>query len=146
MNKLLVSFLFAVAIAAPSFAVTRSCTTAMVTLNICRSTSDVALCLPVSTVDPDGAGARLAPSVLAQDAFAALYGWTANMTCTAEMVSAAICTAPQLGTAVAVTKAQFTDMIVKRWVLAQLKAYRQQQEQTTATATVEAEAVPDIGN
>lgn len=29
---------------------TRSCTTSMVTLNICRSTNDVAYCLPISTV------------------------------------------------------------------------------------------------
>lgn len=134
------------ALATPSFAITRGCTSSMVTLGICRATTDAAICLAVSTVDPDGAGSRLAPSALALDAFAALYGWAASMTCTQEMVDATICVSGQLGTAVAVTKTQFADMIVRRWVLAQLKAYRQQQEHAAAQAVVDTEAAPDVGN
>jgi hypothetical protein len=68
------------------------------------------------------------------------------MVCNAEMVTATICTSGQLGTAVTVTKAQFADMIVRRWVTEAIKRYRQQQEQATAAATVAAEPEPDVGN
>lgn len=146
MKRLAAVSLLLVGAAIPSFAGTRSCTSSMVTLGICRSTADVAMCIPLSTADPDNGGPRLAPSLLATNAVAANNGWAATMPCTAEMVTATICTAPQLGTAVAVTKAQFADMILRRWVLAQITRYRESQERATAQTMVDTEPVPDIGN
>lgn len=130
----------------PARAITRGCTSAMVSLGLCRTTSDAVMCIAVSTVDPDNGGPRLAPSVIALDAIAGIYDYRTPTSCTQEMVNASICSAGQLGTSVAVTKAQFADMIHRRWVLEQIKQYRRLQERTAADVTVETEPAPDVGN
>lgn len=147
MKRLLATIALLLCWVAPAAANTRTCTSTMVsTLSLCRATTDVLFSLPISTVDPDNGGPRQAPSVILPDAIADNFGWSANMTCTQEMVDAAICTAPQIGTPVAVTKARFADMIFRRWVLEQVKQYRRRQEQATAQTTVDAEPAPDVGN
>lgn len=142
-------FVFAILLlfaAPPVIAGTRSCTASMVSLNICRATTDVAYCLPISTIDPDNGGPKLAPTQLVQDAFASLHGWASPTSCIQEMVDIGVCSAGQLGTSVGITKAQFADMIVRRFVLAQIKQYRQQQEVAASLSIVAAEAAPNIGN
>lgn len=129
-----------------AFAGTRSCTTSMVTLNICRSTSDVAYCLAIGTVDPDGAGPQQAPSALVADAFASLGNWQSPAPCTAEMVTAGICSAGQIGTSVAITKAQFADLQVRGYVMGIVRRYLKQQQVVAAQAAADAAADPDMGN
>lgn len=125
---------------------TRSCTTSMVTLNICRSTSDVAYCLAIGTVDPDGAGPLLPPSTTIADAFASLYNWQTPAPCTQDMVSAGICTSGQIGTSVAITKAQFADLQVRGFVRDTVRRYLKQQALAATAASSDAQADPDIGN
>lgn len=124
---------------------TRSCTTAMVNLNICRSTADVAYCLSIGTVDPDGAGPLLPPSTLVAEAFAALNNYQSPTACTAGMVSANICTAPQLGTQVSISKAQFADLQVRAFVLDTIKRHLKQLAISAAGASADAAADPDLG-
>lgn len=125
---------------------TRSCTTSMVTLNICRSTNDVAYCLPISTIDPDAGGPLVPPSSLIPDAFAAVYNYQSPTACTAEMVAAGICTSGQLGTQVAITKAQFSDLQVRAFVLSVVRRYRVQQAVAAAQSSAQSTADPDLGN
>lgn len=125
---------------------TRSCTTSMVTLNICRSTSDVAYCLAIGTVDPDAGGPLLPPSTTIADAFAALYNYQSPSVCTQDMVAAGVCTAPQIGTSVTVTKAQFADMQVRLFIKGVILRYRKQQSIDAASVAADAQPDPDIGN
>lgn len=124
---------------------TRSCTTSRVTLNICRSTSDVAYCLAIGTADPDGAGPLQAPSALVADAFASLGNWQSPAPCTAEMVAASICSSGQIGTSVAITKAQFADLQVRGFVMGTVRRYLKQQQIAAAQAAADAAADPDLG-
>ena len=124
---------------------TRSCTAGMVTLNICRSTSDVAYTLSIGTADPDGAGPQLAPSVLVGDAFASLYNWQTPSACTPEMVSVGICTSGQIGTLVAITKAQFADLRIRAFIVETVRRYQKQQQVTAAQVAADAASDPDIG-
>lgn len=145
MKRLFIASLLLLA-AGPASAISRGCTSAMVTLGLCRTTSDAVMCLAVSTVDPDNGGPKLAPSLLASTAISDNNGWTANMTCTQEMVSVAICNSGQLGLPVPVTRVQFSDMMVRRWVLNQIAVYRSRQEHAAAQVTVDIETPPDVGN
>lgn len=146
MKRLGFTIIFTLLISNVVSAGTRSCTTSMVTLNICRSTSDVAYCLPIGTVDPDGAGPLLPPSTNLADAFASIYNWQTPTPCTSVMVSAGICTAPQLGTLVPITKAQFADIQVRAYVLDVMKRYNKQKAIDAAATSADAVADPDIGN
>lgn len=132
----------------PSFVLagTRSCTSSMVTLNICRSTADVAYCLAIGTADPDGSGPLLPPSTTIADAFAALYNYQSPAVCTQDMVAAGICTAPQIGTLVSITKAQFADLQVRSFVRDTVRRYLKQQALAATAASSDAQADPDIGN
>lgn len=130
---------------APASAGTRSCTSGMVTLNICRSTTDVAYCLAIGTVDPDAAGPLLAPSATIADAFAALYGWQTPAPCTQDMVAAGICSSGQIGVAVPVTKAQFADLQVRGFIRDTVRRYLRQQAIAAAAASSDAIADPDLG-
>lgn len=138
----LTSLLF---ISSPIFAGTRSCTSQMVTLNICRSTSDVAYCLAVGTVDPDGAGPLLPPSTTLADAFATTYNWQTPAPCSSNMVSAGICTSGQIGALVPITKAQFADLQVRAFIKDVMRRYLKQKALETAAAASDAQADPDIG-
>lgn len=133
------------AVVAIASAGTRSCTSSMVSLGICRSTSDVAYCLPIGTSDPDGAGPLLPPSTTVADAFASLYNWQSPAPCTADMVAAGICTSGQIGTSVAVTKAQFADMQVRSYVRDVVRRYLKQQALAAAAASSDSQADPDLG-
>lgn len=146
MRALLTLAILALLMPVAAVAGTRSCTSQMVTLNICRSTSDVAYCLPIGTADPDGAGPLLAPSATLADAFAALYNWQTPAACTADMVSAGICTTPQIGSLVAITKAQFADLQVRAFVRDVMRRYLKQKGVDAAAAAADAAADPDIGN
>jgi hypothetical protein len=141
----LLAFAFIIA-AAPLSAGTRSCTSSMVSLNICRTTSDVAYCLPIGTTDPDGAGPRLAPSTLLADAFAWAGNWQTPAACSPEMVDAGVCTVGQLGTLVPITKAQFADLQVRAFVMQTLDRYKDHQKHAAAQAEADAEPAPDVGN
>lgn len=125
---------------------TRSCTTAMVNLNICRSTSDIAYCLPIGTTDPDGGGPLLAPSITLADAFAVVFNWQNPAACTSDMVAAGVCTSGQLGTLVTVTKAQFADLQVRSFVRDVMRRYLRQVAIANAAAAADAVSDPDIGN
>lgn len=125
---------------------TRSCTSSMVSLGICRTTTDVAYCLAIGTVDPDGAGAQLAPSALVADAFASLNNWQSPSACTSEMVVAGVCSAGQIGALVPITKAQFADLQIRAYVMGTVRRYRKQQQVTAAQAAADAASDPDIGN
>lgn len=125
---------------------TRSCTSGMVTLNICRSTSDVAYTLAIGTVDPDGAGPQVAPSTLIPDAFASLYNWQSPAACTQDMVTAGICASSQLGVLVPITKAQFADLQVRAFIVSTIRRYLKQQQVTAAQVAADAAADPDLGN
>ena len=142
----LIAGVLALLAASPVLGGTRSCTAGMVTLGICRTTADVAYCLPIGTVDPDGAGPLAAPSQLILDAFATVGNYQSPSACTAEMVTAGICTGPQVGTLVTVTKAQFADLMVRRYILEVIKRYRTKLNLDAAQASSDAEAAPDIGN
>jgi len=117
----------------------------MVTLGICRATSDVAICVAASTIDPDNTGPILAPSALVVEAFALLENWQSPTPCTSEMVGSAICTAGQIGTLVPITKAQFVDMRVRQFILQKVRLYLKQQQVTAAQVAADAAADPDIG-
>lgn len=144
-NLFALMFLVGMAVSAPVSAGTRSCTSSMVSLNICRSTSDVAYCLAIGTTDPDAGGPLLPPSTEILDAFASQYGWVSPTACTQEMVSAGICNSGQLGTSVAVTKAQFADMQVRFFVRDVVRRHRRTQAINSAAAAVEAQTDPDLG-
>lgn len=143
MRKLL--FFTLLLMALPSWAGTRACTNAFVTASLCRATSDVLYSLPISTVDPDGAGALQAPSALIADAFAALGNWQSPTPCTSSMVGAGICTSLQLGQSVAVTKAQFVDLQVRQFVLETVRRYRVQQAAAAASSAAGSTSDPDVG-
>jgi hypothetical protein len=128
-----------------TFAGTRNCTSGMVTLGICRATSDVAYCLPISTLDPDGAGAQQSPSSLVADAFASTYNWQTPTACVQEMVTAGICNAGQLGTLVPITKAQFGDLQVRAFVMRTVRQYLRNQQVLAAQAAADQASDPDIG-
>lgn len=130
----------------PLDAGTRACNATLVAQTVCRQNSDVVYALSIATTDPDGAGPRLAPHTLIQEAFAAVDGWVTPTPCVQVMVDAGICTAPQLGTPVAVTKAQFADMRVRQFVLSKVRQYIEQQQHAAAQATANAEPNPDLGN
>lgn len=147
MRKLVLGLILSLTIASSSFAGTRSCTSSMVSpLNICPSTSYVAYCLPISTVDPDAAGPREAPTTLVVNAFAALGNWQSPTSCTADMMAAAICTSGQLGQLVPITKAQFADLQVRAYVIQTVTRYIHLVKQAEAEAAANAEPTPDIGN
>jgi len=118
----------------------------MVTLGICRSTADVAYCLAIGTVDPDGAGPQLAPAALVSEAFASTNNYQSPTACTSDMVLAGICTPGQLGTLVAITKAQFADLQVRAYVMSTVRRYLKAQGVASAVVTADAAADPDIGN
>ena len=146
MNKAATSCVISIFLCSPCFAGTRSCTSAMVNLGICRTTADVALCLAVGTVDPDAGGPLLPPSTIIAEAFAALDNWQSPAPCSSEMVVAGICSAGQVSTLVPVTKAQFVDLRVRAFVLEKIRRYLKQQGVTAAQVAADAAADPDIGN
>lgn len=146
MKRILFILAVLILISVPLSAGTRSCTTSMVTLNICRSTSDVAYCLPISTVDPDAGGPKLPPSQLIADAFAAAYNWQTPAPCDTLMIDAGICTPGQAGQLVPITKAQFADIQVRNFVLQTVRAYDRQQKVAAAQSAADAEPNPDVGN
>lgn len=147
MRKIVVIFILLLSAANLVSAGTRSCTSSMVSpLNICPSTSYVAYCLPISTIDPDAAGPREAPTTLVVNAFAALGNWQSPTSCTADMVAAAICTPGQLGQLVPITKAQFADLQVRAYVMQTVTRYIHLVKQAEAEAAANAEPTPDIGN
>lgn len=144
--KRLLYFLFLLfMLMSPAWAGTRSCTTAMVNLNICRTTADVAYCLAIGTADPDGAGPLQAPSTLVADAFASLGNWQSPAPCTAEIVAAGICSSGQIGTSVAITKAQFADLQIRDYVMTTVRRYLKQQKMAAAQAAADAAVDPDFG-
>lgn len=147
MNKLLAAIALAgmTLCAVPASAGTRSCTSTMVSLNICRSTADVAYCLAIGTVDPDAGGPLVAPSTEVLDAFASQYGWASPALCTQDMVTAGICTSGQLGASVTVTKAQFADMQVRFFVRDVVRRHRRSQAINSAAVAADALADPDLG-
>jgi hypothetical protein len=132
--------------ALPSAAGTRSCTNSMVTAGICPATSWVAYCISIDTADPDGAGPLLAPTALVQAAFANVYGWTATMTCTADMVAAGTCSAGALGTVVSVTQPQFVDFKIRTYILGTVRRFNAVQAMAAAEAAATAQADPNLGN
>lgn len=140
-----IALLLAVVFAAPATSGTRSCTSSMVSLNICRSTADVAYCLAIGTVDPDAGGPLLPPSTTLADAFATIYNWQTPSPCTADMVAAGICNAGQIGTSVPITKAQFADLQVRNYVKEVMRRYLRQKAIEAAAVSAEAQADPDIG-
>lgn len=140
----LASLLFLL-LSVPVLAGTRSCTSSMVSLNICRSTSDVAYCLAIGTTDPDAGGPLLPPSTTIADAFASLYGWQNPAICTQDTVAAGICNSGQLGTSVSVTKAQFADLQVRSFIRDTVRRYLRQQARAAADASSDAQADPDLG-
>src|SRR3954462_3273599 len=87
-------------LAAPAFAGTRACTTALVTAGICRSTNDILYTLSISS--------SAAPQV--QAAIVGLFGYQTPAPCTPDMVSVGVCSSGQIGTSVAITKGQFVDV------------------------------------
>lgn len=127
------------------YAGTRSCTTAMVNLNICRSTSDVAYCLAIGTADPDAGGPLLPPSTTLAEAFASIYNYQSPAACTQDMVNAGICTSGQLGTLVSISKAQFADLQVRSFVREVMRRYLRKQAIDAAAATADSTADPDMG-
>jgi hypothetical protein len=135
-----------VLLATPVSAGTKVCTTGMVTLGLCRSTANVAICLDVSTVDPDTTGPLLAPSVLVLDAFTVLENWQSPAPCSSEMVGSGICTVGQVGALVPITRVQFTDMKIRQFVLRKVRQYLKQQQITAAQVAADAASDPDIGN
>jgi hypothetical protein len=145
LKRAVLLFLCLSALAKASSAGTRSCTNAFVTAGLCRSTADVVYTLPISTTDPDGAGALQAPSALVADAFASLGNWQSPTACTTEMVQAAICSAGQIGAQVAITKAQFVDLSIRAYVLATVRRYRLNQAVAAAQATATSTSDPDVG-
>jgi hypothetical protein len=62
------------------------------------------------------------------------------------MVTAGICTSLQVGALVTITKAQFADLLVRRYILEVIKRYRTKLNLDAAQASSDAEAAPDIGN
>jgi hypothetical protein len=133
-------------VASPALAGTKACTAAMVTAGICRTTADVAVCVSVSTVDPDTAGPLLAPSALVLDAFTSLENWQTPAPCSPEMVGSGICTSGQIGTLVPITRVQFTDMKVRQFVLGTVRRYLKAQGVTAAQVAADLASDPDIGN
>jgi hypothetical protein len=126
-----------VLVAAPALAGTRTCTTALVTAGICRSTTDVLYTLSIS--------AAAAPQV--QAAIVGLYGYQTPAPCTPDFVAVGVCSSGQLGTSVAITKAQFVDVTIRSWLLRSVVIrWNLQVAQDAATATALAAADPDIGN
>ena len=126
---------------------TRSCTAAMVSpLNICRSTSDVAYCLAIGTVDPDNGGPLLPPSTTLADAFATIYNYQNPAACSKDMAQVGICTQAQIGTLVAITKAQFADLQVRLFIRDTMRRYLKQKSIEAASTASDLLADPDIGN
>lgn len=146
LKNLAIAAVLALLFAVPGSAGTRSCTAGMLTLNICRATSDVVYCLPISTVDPDAGGSLQAPSALVADAFASIGNWQSPAACTAQMVSASICSQGQLGSLVPITKVQFADLQVRAFVMSTVRRYLAQQQLNAAQAAADSAADPDIGN
>lgn len=142
---LLSTILLAIAVAAPASAITRSCTAGMVTLGLCRSTGDAVSCVSANTADPDAAGPRLAPSVLILDAFANLDNWQPTAACEASMVPVGICTTPQIGTFVPVTRVQFLDWRLRLFFLDKIATYQARLRDAAKAAEGAAEPLPDIG-
>lgn len=146
MKKTTTACVLAIFLSSPSFAGTRTCNAAMVTAGICRTTSDVAVCVSVGTVDPDAAGPLLAPSVLVLDAFTFFDNYQTPAPCSPEMVGSGICTSGQIGTLVPVTRVQFTDMKIRQFVLLTVRRYLKQQQVTAAQVSADTATDPDIGN
>jgi len=88
--KRLTLFLLPALLAVPAFAGRSNCTQALVDAGICRNVGDKVWYLSMD----DAADVKL------QAALAKAGGWTAEVTCTQEMVDLAQCTAEQLGTLV----------------------------------------------
>lgn len=145
MNRSLEAFLILALIALPASAGTRSCTSSMVSLNICRTTSDVAYCLAIGTVDPDAGGPLLPPSTTLADAFATVYNWQTPAPCNVDMIAAGICSAGQTGTLVPITKAQFADLQVRAYVREVMRRYLRQRAIEAAAISADTQPDPDIG-
>lgn len=145
MRKILAVMIFLSLFPSVLSAGTRSCTSSMVSLNICRSTSDVAYCLAIGTVDPDAGGPLLPPSTTIADAFASLYNWQTPAACTQDMVSAGICSSGQIGTLVPITKAQFADLQVRSFVKDVMRRYLKKLAIDAAAVSADSTADPDIG-
>jgi hypothetical protein len=123
---------------APGTAVagTRACTSQLVTAGLCRVTTNRLM----SWDAPPAIATELADAIAAQE------GWSASMTCSSAFVSAGICSAGQVGTAVAVTKAQFADYVLRREIQQRIRRYREQSAFTSALVTAGAATEPDISN
>lgn len=145
MSKILAMIVFLSLFSSSLSAGTRSCTSSMVSLNICRSTSDVAYCLAIGTVDPDAGGPLLPPSTTIADAFASLYNWQNPAACTQDMVAAGICSSGQIGTLVPITKAQFADLQVRSFVKDVMRRYLKKLAIDAAAVSADSTADPDIG-
>ncbi len=65
--------------AVPASAGVRNCTSALVTGGICNAASDGLLFFSMSTVDPDGAGPRVAPATQVQEGCALMYQYQATI-------------------------------------------------------------------
>lgn len=146
MKKLALSCILLAIAAVPAFAITRGCTSAMVSLGLCRTTNDAVSCVAMSTVDPDAGGPRLAPTALALEAWASLDNWQATAACEASMVPTGICTAPQVGALVSVSKTQFLDWRMRLYVLDRIAQYQEKLRAAAKAAEAAAEPVPDVGN
>ena len=144
-HKIAITLPALILLASPALAGTKACTAAMVTAGICRATSDVAVCVSVSTVDPDTTGPLLAPSALVLDAFTFFDNYQTPAPCSLEMVGSLICTSGQIGALVPITRVQFTDMKVRQFVLGTVRRYLKQQQVAAAQVSADAAADPDIG-
>lgn len=140
--KRLTLFLLAALVAAPSFAGSMQCTTAMVTAGICRATTERVIFLSVAQAH--------IPNVV--DALADEAGWTATVPCTQAMVDLSQCTAEQLGEPVTnpVTKAVAADRQFRARLVNLVRSYLAESvhasaEQVRADGLAAIE-VPDLGN
>ena len=122
--------------ALPSGAATRVCTAGLVTAGVCR----VATNRLISYDLPVAAATELV------DAIADAHGYETPTPCTQRLVSAGVCSPPQLGTQVPITKAQFADVVIRQLLLAEVRRYRDQQAVAPALATSRATVDPDISN
>ncbi|MCL4838331.1 MAG: hypothetical protein KJ058_10250 [Thermoanaerobaculia bacterium] len=88
MKRILILLSLAALLAAPSFAGIKACNTTLVNQGPCVTTDQEVIYLRLADANARAnVAAALARSV----------GWTANVTCTAEMVTAGHCTEEQLG-------------------------------------------------
>lgn len=144
MKTLLAALVVIGLLASAAVADTRLCNASRVTCGVCPNTSHAVYSFAVPTTDPDNGGPELAPSVLITEAVALRYGWASQMQCTAMMIACGKCTAPQLGSIVAITKAQFFDFHMCENFFADIRWYNVTVGVDAARATAEAKAPPVI--